>query len=243
MNPPIETSATDSDEAIPKEHSRKSFSWSWLILAMGIYAVVILSPKIAQQEIMLADYQSLQKQMAEDQSRLHRLQLVKKSIRSEPELAQQILDGQKLIKRGDQEILPITNAIIDQHERLNDDSAVPVRQPHWYAPIVIFIGENEIVRGLLLVGVIVMLLTTFVAGTPIDEEIDESISDHDEEHLRAPNFLSRLKQRYGGEMEFEIDDDLEQQLMELANNEDEWESDALPIDDDEEEEVSSQLEG
>lgn len=244
MDSSHETDSLDSpvEQKQSDEEPRKSFNWGWLILAMGLYALVILSPKLAQQEIMLADYQSLQQQMLADQSRLNRLHQVKHSLKSEPELAHQILNGQKSVLKGDREILPDTITPADQSDRqAHANTGLPIRGPHWYAPIVIFIGENEMVRGLVLCGVIVLILMTFVSAPPSTSQLDKSEGDAEEREAlpRTPNFLSRLKQRYDNQPDDEIDVDLELQLLALANQEeDEWELDALPIDENEEEESS-----
>ncbi|MDG2390313.1 MAG: hypothetical protein P8M30_13455 [Planctomycetaceae bacterium] len=244
MNSSHQTDALDSsvEQEQSDEEPRKSFGWGWLILAMGMYALVILSPKLAQQEILLADYQSLQQQMLADKTRLNRLHQVKQSIRSEPELVRQILNGQKSVLRGDREILPDAITPADQlGQQPYANAGLPRRHPHWYAPIVIFIGENETVRGLVLCGVIVLILITFVSVPPAASQAEETESDIEESetHPRTPNFLSQLKQRYGEQpLEDEINVDLELQLLELASEEDEWETDALPVDENEEEESS-----
>lgn len=226
--------------------------WAWLLLAMGLYALVMLSPRLAEQELLLTEYQSLNEQLDDDQSRLDRLRQIEQSLQQHPELSQRILNGEASTSDENREILPLPVESTTSNREVGvapptntiSNRGTTHRGPHWYAPIVIFIGQNGTLRAILLLGVIIMILVTFVSIPPIVEEsVEESEQTKDErEAPRKPNFLSRFKERYGNSGDDdEVDDDLEARLLLLTTGDNEWELDALPVEEKEDrEEVSPQ---
>lgn len=241
MIPSAQFTKTPAPKA-EKQESRPLLFWTWLLLAMAIYALVMLSPRLAERELMLVEYQSLSAQLNDDEIRLTRLQKIEASLKKNPELSERILNGEKTIQNGNREIIPLADESATPKGKIEVDRSSTKthsltdfsRSPHWYAPVVIFIGRNGTLRSLLLVGVVIMVLVTFVTVPPVvdEPENEEEQKEEGQQLPRKPNFLTRLKQRYENTSDDEIDDDLERRLMLLTAGDNEWELDALPVDED-----------
>ncbi|MBD3676383.1 MAG: hypothetical protein HUJ26_22970 [Planctomycetaceae bacterium] len=225
-----------------QQEQRPLLFWGGLILTMGLYALILLSPRLAERELILADHESLQNQLIDDQIRLRRLREIEHSLKQDPELSHRILNGEKLIQQGDREIMPLSQGDLHSRESRQETSLPAgsenigtVRSPHWYAPIVIFIGQHGTLRLILLLAVIVSILILFIWFPPRKRVVqtNEEEIQNDREPPRKPNFLERFKDRYQDSSGEDIDQDLERQLLLLTGGDNEWELDTLPVDEDE----------
>lgn len=218
--------------------------WLFLSVALGLYGLAVLSPKLASREQLLFASHAQQVHLLREEQRLTRLHRVTLSLQQDADLVRKLLQNDQKPRQNGEEIIPLEGNLVyrEQAADRNDSALSTIRNSPWYAPIISLVGESSDVRGVLLLSSVVLILFAFSSLQLSEEPASESLPRlSPEEVSQKPSIVTKWLARYDRTAEEEERRKMLERLARLES-EAEWEMDALPVELlDEEEDVDDDL--
>lgn len=211
--------------------SRSISFWLSLGVALGLYGLAILSPKLASREQLLFTSHAQQIQLVREEQKLTRLQLVTASLQQDSRFVDKLLQKDRNSRQNGEEIIPVEgNLVYRETDSDRGDSALAaIRNPPWYAPVISMIGESSDIRGVLLLSSVVLILLSFGFLQPPAETVRETAETIDpKEEQQKPSIVTKWLARYDRSGEEEARRKLLERIARLESEAD-WELDALPV--------------
>lgn len=154
--------------------------WLCLFAAAGLYALVVLAPKLAEREQLRANYREFRGELVAQESRLLRLQQVSLALKTDPQFADELARLHLRAKAPGEELIPVEGALA-LSQPLDADTPTTRRRdvPAWYAPAVMALAGNPDARGVVLLAAVVLVLFAFafLNESPADQSRDRTHSD------------------------------------------------------------------
>ncbi|MFM9966440.1 MAG: septum formation initiator family protein [Planctomycetaceae bacterium] len=155
------------------EHSDRHSSWTislafWLALlaAIGVYALVALSPKLLTYLQLRQDYQAKQRRLVSIEHEVEDLGQVVDSLTRDPEFVRKLASVEFGARRPGEERIPL-----DEHLQLSIRDNDPVFETSadslpWYGSVVSPFATNQRLRGAMLLTAATILIGAFVFLQP-----------------------------------------------------------------------------
>jgi cell division protein FtsB len=155
------------------EQADTHFSWTismafWLALlaAIGMYALVALSPKVLTYIQLRQDYQSKQRRLVSIEHEVEDLGQVVDSLTSDPEFVRKLASVEFGARRPGEERIPL-----DEHLQLSirDNDPVfetPADSLPWYGSVVAPFATSQQLRGTMLLAAATILIGAFMFLQP-----------------------------------------------------------------------------
>jgi len=211
--------------------SRSIGFWIALFVALGLYGLAVLSPKLAGRQQLLSEYYTQQVQLKRAEQKLSRLEQVAASLQQDSRFVEELLQRDlKARPQADEEIIPLEgNLVYREQEPGQEASSSPtVRKEPWYAPALTMIGNSSDMRGVLLLSSVVLILFAFGFLQLPAAAGENSDAAGTEEMSRKPAMLKKWLLRYDGSDDEAKRQKLLERLARLESDAD-WDKDALPI--------------
>lgn len=156
---PVSTPAA----APPSEFVRSALFWLTMFAALGLYGVVVLSPKLAHREKLRAEHRQLQVSLLADERQLLRFEQIADALVKDKQFKAELVRLQMKKRAAGEEVIPLeTNLVLPnelQHPQVRETAALP--RASWYAPLVSAIAASTDIRGVILLSSVVLILFAF----------------------------------------------------------------------------------
>jgi hypothetical protein len=211
--------------------SRSVGFWVTLFVALGLYGMAVLSPKLAGREELLSESHTQRIQLLHNQQKLTRLQQVAASLQQDSRFVEELLQrDRKSQPHGDEEIIPLEGNLVYRENKPEQEAsaAAAMRNPPWYAPLLRAIGHSPDIRGVLLLSSVVLILFAFGFLQLPESHGENPNSTEPQETPPQPALLKKWLSRYDRSEDDAERQKLRERLARLESDAD-WDKDALPI--------------
>jgi hypothetical protein len=137
--------------------------WAVLFAAAGLYALVVLAPKLAQREQLRTEYRGYRLELVARESRLLRMQSISSALQTDPQFAAELIRTQLKPVIPGEELIDVEESLALQTPLDDEELDLPsiYAPPPWYFPAVEVLAENDDARGVVLLAAVVLVLFAF----------------------------------------------------------------------------------